>query len=282
MTSVLADFAEAGPDGIFFPPALRGGRLSLRRAGACLRRPGRGDPHFGRGPSRVRVPRHAAVGGDLLRRAGVGPRLERQRRDRQERRGSARRLRRRVRRVLRVLRTGRTPTTLRRLLLGAIESVAVAEGDKLYVDRAALREAIAADGGIPGPRRQRSRATISGTAAPDASTSTTTRTPASPIPRNCRWSTGSSPEPFLLRGPPPQASSGTRRRQMDRIAQQNGSDQPGPSRRGRGRFRDEENPAPVPVGEPAEDPDRCMEATGYEVAGKVQRSKPAQVGRSAS
>ena len=59
MTSVLADFAEAGPDGIFFPLFEVEGS-PLRRAGAGLRRPGRGDPHFGRGTSRVRVPRHAA------------------------------------------------------------------------------------------------------------------------------------------------------------------------------------------------------------------------------
>ena len=84
------------------------------------------------------------------------------------------------------------------LLLSAIDSVAVEAGGKLYIDRAALRKE------TPGQRpafrasSAYSHATISATAAPGASTSTTTRTPSiTGYRRSCRWSIGSRREALI-------------------------------------------------------------------------------------
>ena len=113
MTAVLAEFAAAGPDGIFLPLFLAEGSPFAAQArefdgleGATL--------IAGIGDTRSRVSGGAAVGRRLLRGAAGGPRLERQRRDGQERGSRARGVRGCLRRALPLPPTGRTLTTRRR------------------------------------------------------------------------------------------------------------------------------------------------------------------------
>ena len=77
MTSVLTEFAEAGPDGIFFPlfdeeglPFAKQAREFDGLEGVTL--------ITGAAPSRFRVPRHSAVGRRLRRGTGGGSRLKRE------------------------------------------------------------------------------------------------------------------------------------------------------------------------------------------------------------
>ena len=148
LTSVLADFAEAGPDGIFFPlfevegspfaeqarafDGLEGVTLISGAAllvSGFLATPQSEGIYFAGPESALGSNVNAATGksaGEVLDAFAAA--------------------------------YGGAPGTpywahsydATTLLLGAIESVAVAEGDKLYVDRAALREAIAAAEGFQG------------------------------------------------------------------------------------------------------------------------------------
>ena len=83
-------------------PAVHHGGIRLCRAGPGLRRACRDDPDFRGRAAGLRVPGNAAVGGDLLRGAGIGLSLQRQRGDRTEREAGSRRVRDQARRVPRV------------------------------------------------------------------------------------------------------------------------------------------------------------------------------------
>ena len=90
------------------------------------------------------------------------------------------------------------------LLLSAVKSVAVQDGGTLYVDRAALREELAATAGFRGGASPGySRATRSATAAPATSTSTCTQIRPSRTPINCRRYTTSRREATRARNSPP-------------------------------------------------------------------------------
>ena len=101
MTEVLEQFAVAGPDAIFFPLFETEGSAFAAQARAFDGL--EGTTLISAAALLVSAfPGNAAVGGDLLRGAGIGLSLKRQRGDRTERGAGSRRVRGQARRVPRV------------------------------------------------------------------------------------------------------------------------------------------------------------------------------------